>query len=832
MANAATAAAVGGSSSSGHPGSEHGASAAASARDPASGLAQIVQNMFAKAAHVVLQSRMSASPVYPGGTSSTRSNKWFALDLSEEDTFRDELRIWRTFDAKLLFTGASPSSSAGSSSLKSLPPLLIETVLDTRDLASNQVLVSIGENGKSWSVDAVTAAQGVRSDSRRPEVVLERWKIVLDPAFVSTDDLPIVYKRAIVLFRSLYAYTRLLPAWRFKRKLGKSNLNHVKMSCRVYNGAYTISNRGRVGLKTPLVPDSKADPWQSYEFKNIATPAGRFSIQVTYRTNCDFQVADAESILSTHLQSLDELNLQHNHTAALRQYSRSSRTPPFNYSLPSSQNAIANLDVPDPGMSYGSLTSFHVPIPSRGQSALSTLSSAQSNSVGQGATASSARSIVNTPQSRPGSFIQPFKSPALSASPSLDTLGPSSYPRLTYHRVSSSSSLSGATGTAIAQSASSRGSSSISPGTTRFTIGQAGVIAAAGQSPVSGSPGSGRRFSSSFASRNSVVIHPQQSFTQDSSGPSPSLLRDPTASISRSNTTTASTIAPAVAATGDDAADLQAFMRMLASQPVLNSFSVARRGSSSVTVGNASASVYSTSAGSTGSTTVFPGSASRTSLSRFQLLRESHAVLTDSLTASLSAQQQQQPQHRTNSTSSAGSFKAVSPSTPHTPAIPSRLSEALTADRFRNEAVFEDDDEDDDDDLYSPHEAGTQVPRARDVQHGGLRQRRGINDDASEQRRRSMQLSSSYSSSPAAAAIPRSEDNTSIAGAVITDTAATTSSGRGATPPRGSAIASAGVLDDDELLFAMSDMHSVLGGISSGGLGAGDSSSGGDKSRD
>jgi autophagy-related protein 13 len=90
--------------------------------------------------------------------------------------------------------------------------------------------VILDENGKRWDVrESLMALRGQAKpyQTDKEEIILERWKIELGestsrpPADLGSI-LPTVYKKSIVLFRSLFTYSKFLPAWRFSKRNKKS----------------------------------------------------------------------------------------------------------------------------------------------------------------------------------------------------------------------------------------------------------------------------------------------------------------------------------------------------------------------------------------------------------------------------------------------------------------------------------------------------------------------------------------------------------------------------------------------------------------------------------
>jgi autophagy-related protein 13 len=142
------------------------------------------------------------------------------------------------------------------------PPLCIEIYLDLQDLNNKQTLVINDDNGKRWDVAEILNQQTEPADrppsrSRLTQVVLERWRVEVQdrsssPVSDLRDPLPNVYKKAVVLFRSLYTYTRFLPAWRYYRRMLKQPPNQpgLKLNYRITNDDFKHPRRDT--LKVPF----------------------------------------------------------------------------------------------------------------------------------------------------------------------------------------------------------------------------------------------------------------------------------------------------------------------------------------------------------------------------------------------------------------------------------------------------------------------------------------------------------------------------------------------------------------------------------------------------
>ncbi|CAH2353460.1 autophagy-related protein 13 [[Candida] railenensis] len=262
-------------------------------------LTQVIQNFFAKTVQIVHQSRVANS----WEEEEKKINKWFNLllpTISSEYIPKEDLRLWKTI-------GTSSNSSIASE-LGSLPPMIIETYLDLRRLGPRQTIVLKDDTGNPWTV--------AKGGSKKQEIVLERWLIEFDPLEVSgsiIDELPLIYKQAIILFRSLYAFTRLMPAYKLYRSLNKSKSHSKTMplsvGIKVLDGKQPISSKGRVGLSKSIIPSQMyvtESHMQQKHFQPIQTTLGTLKVSIAYRIHHNFCVHDSEEVLSTHFISIDK----------------------------------------------------------------------------------------------------------------------------------------------------------------------------------------------------------------------------------------------------------------------------------------------------------------------------------------------------------------------------------------------------------------------------------------------------------------------------------------------------------------------------------------------
>jgi autophagy-related protein 13 len=627
---------------------------------------------------VILQSRVSL-PIVLSRDQTKKVNKWvshvsyqcistslltkeqFQLETDDTDAFRDDLSLWKMCGG---FENRPPT-------------LILETYLDTKDLTNSQSLVIVDDHGKRWDViealnNSTSSNDGSsRHRTRLKEVILERWKIELigAPKEQPSDFgsiLPTIYKKGIVFFRSLYATTKFVPAWRFTRNLARAGKASLRVNCRVINGDEFRTTR-RDALTHPL-NDSDGPVTTTFSLGEIDSPAGRFSAEVCYRNDCNFRVDDSEALLSSQFMGADEHFFQPSLGTKGDPRRRAAKTVEVG-SLPTQRQ---RLEEPEPTQAYGSLSTFHGDAPPLGSSPISALRAARTmGSEANSPTVGSTREVRPLPTARssstrplegiamarrPSTSFQPFKAGSLSASPipsaplgqGGDILAPPS-PQ-SYTRNSGISALTQA-----------RNRSSLTAGMPASLRGVPIVPENAIASSASASPKPApiNRYSSSFSHRrgkmslgSSKVDDDQgssgkQSLSSSSAQPGSGILAEGGAGGSSGSLQT-----------DDD--QISDFLKMLDSKKTLQSFEPSRSGDTSAKRTNAQ-------------------------LSRFQSMRDSNNALTESMSSSLHLHRSSSSSSRqlssvppmvaaTSMSTSSSPGKPVSPHTPHTPAIPSRLS--------------------------------------------------------------------------------------------------------------------------------------------------------------
>ncbi|MCJ1282340.1 autophagy protein 13 [Xylographa opegraphella] len=633
-------------------------------RDNMAKLSQVVQNYHTKAALIILQSRVPLAPAYTKGTNVRRVNKWFNVELDETDALREDIRIWRNCDV----ISHRP------------PPMIIEVYLDTEELTNNQSLVIVDDHGKRWDVEeSLRDSVETTGHVQKPRVVLERWRIELGDCTRDIPKdlgaiLPRIYKNSIVLFRSLYTFAKLLPAWKLK-KMSKPRTPHAlpKIKFRICEDEQHNSSPGVDELTVPLY-ESRSRVSEDYSFGSIDSPAGEFTIKVSYRANCDFRIDNSEALLSSHFMGMDEDLFvpslgRHTPIRGVPKDPEGNIRRTDVGSLPQTRRDVGGLA--DQGQAYGSLSTFHNIGAQVSSSPISALRAARDmtqqspsdspplkappdhRSV-QGSR-SSLRSAEGAPPMgrRTSVSFMPFKSPSLSASPLQTEAVVTASPRGSVGRTSALSAL-----------AEARNPFSLTPSTAVSARGSPVLTEVPATSSASSSPRPGptTRYSSSFGHRRARLSVGGGSRTDDDNNSSGK------ASVSSSTAHPGSGILPEGGGASSDSIhtdddNISDFLKLLDQKKDLKSFRAS--------VGTA------TTDASTRRTTA--------ALNKFQRMRDSNAALSDSMSSSLLLYRSSSSSSRqlssvppmvagTSMSISSSPGKPISPHTPHTPAIPSRLS--------------------------------------------------------------------------------------------------------------------------------------------------------------
>ncbi|KAF9211539.1 autophagy protein 13 [Podila verticillata] len=260
-------------------------------------------NFYVKVIQIVILARVTHPEPHAGVTLRKgslrgvplikKTSKWFNLELEDLDIYKEDAKFWRA-----------------TAITESPPTMLVELMLDTSELSHNQMLVLVDENNRKSRVDVGSSMASTPGQPRtRRNIILESWSLTLsntppDPV----PEPPVVYKKSIIFFRSLFAYMRLLPAYQLYRRLRKQN-HSLKIGFRVSRGQTpedSMLQEPEIGMEVPLIEGETRPMISEYRFGQVETPVGAFSLKVTYRSNCDFHVDESEAVLSSRFIDMDE----------------------------------------------------------------------------------------------------------------------------------------------------------------------------------------------------------------------------------------------------------------------------------------------------------------------------------------------------------------------------------------------------------------------------------------------------------------------------------------------------------------------------------------------
>ncbi|KAG2237806.1 hypothetical protein INT48_002107 [Thamnidium elegans] len=329
-------------------------------------LEQIIQNFYTKTAQIIVQSRISSEVLKGDYNSRRKINKWFNITTNDYENLREELKFWKSFMKN--HKDQEP------------PPLIIDIYLETTE----PDLLQEGDNVRGWH----KLELGVQ------RILVESWTLILKrPLPQVTVDLPNLYKRSIIFFRSLHSLVRLLPSHNLYKRLSIHD-GEISLGYRI--STYPAKHRDEVPLDEPL---TNIDTTQVYEFKEVVTPLGTFKLKLSYRKYCQFDTREGDAaILPSSLPN--GIDVEENFfTPTMTKYRQETVSRPPTPIFPSSSSSSSSR--------------------SRIQSFRSTASRSPYPTASTSTTTSFERRT-----SAP--LVQPFKSPSLSSSPQKEPMYPSS----------------------------------------------------------------------------------------------------------------------------------------------------------------------------------------------------------------------------------------------------------------------------------------------------------------------------------------------------------------------------------------------------------------------
>lgn len=244
---------------------------------------QIITEFFAKSLHIILESRspymssrtysgeqMMSSPSSSSSSSSSvrPRDKWFNLALRESPAALENLDLWRQ---------------------SNLEPILVDVILEQRPVDWDPLNFSPHKSlvrnlsAKERCPNLWNSDQEELGSEAKSEKIVERWIVQYESKKCrdsssgsrrsSNTTLHAVYKKAILLLRSLYVTVRLFPAYKIFRDLNSSgHLHAFKLVPRVSSFAEPFTRKEEAEMTR-------------FSFTPVDTPSGRLCLSVFYRSS-------------------------------------------------------------------------------------------------------------------------------------------------------------------------------------------------------------------------------------------------------------------------------------------------------------------------------------------------------------------------------------------------------------------------------------------------------------------------------------------------------------------------------------------------------------------
>ncbi|KAJ1569512.1 autophagy protein 13, partial [Nowakowskiella sp. JEL0078] len=217
--------------------------------------------------------------------------------MFENHSLKEELRYWRT---------------AALSVHQQPHPLIIDLFLDISDLSPKHNLMLKDELSRRQRIsnDQLSYFEDDKI-SRKRSILLETWQLNLShPIPLNPPELALTYKECVVFFRALFSYVRLMPAYRFAKRINRDHSPSSNNSTQGLKMGYRLSKsrlfpKDEAGLDQLHIGDDMRKGISEFSFGTIQTPFGVFSLHVTYRTECEFSV-DTDTIFSSRFVDVDD----------------------------------------------------------------------------------------------------------------------------------------------------------------------------------------------------------------------------------------------------------------------------------------------------------------------------------------------------------------------------------------------------------------------------------------------------------------------------------------------------------------------------------------------
>ncbi|KAL0400497.1 UNVERIFIED_CONTAM: Autophagy-related protein 13a [Sesamum latifolium] len=225
---------------------------------------QILNQFLLKSLHIILDSRVPANRPSSRGGEIKKTDKWFNLVLGDRPSAMESLSFWnRTL----------------------MEPMIIDIIL-------------VQESPNPSSEIASPAASGNEAST---ETVVERWMVQYEGQRLMAPQIgeatyKKMYRKSIILLRSVHAMLRLLPAYKAFRKL-----------CSLKQNCDFVINYKVCSFSSPF-SRAEEESMKKYSFVPIDIQPGRLSVSVIYREdlsdfNLDVLVSCPPHIITDYVGS-------------------------------------------------------------------------------------------------------------------------------------------------------------------------------------------------------------------------------------------------------------------------------------------------------------------------------------------------------------------------------------------------------------------------------------------------------------------------------------------------------------------------------------------------
>ncbi|KAI8997470.1 autophagy-related protein 13-domain-containing protein [Pilobolus umbonatus] len=209
-------------------------------------LEHIIQNFYTKTAQMIIQSRVSSDKLR---RSVNKLNRWFNISTGDCEQLKEQLNFWKS----LVYRQRD----------EPMPPLIIDIYMD-----DTPELCKEGSCVYGWTDSSIQA-------NKHKKIILESWILTLNhPMPDASFDLPSLYKKAILFFRTLHSLIRLLPSHELYRRMKE------------YDDAslgYILSTHMNHRAQSVFQSDTIANNiFKDYEFTEVPTPLGIVLLSLNY----------------------------------------------------------------------------------------------------------------------------------------------------------------------------------------------------------------------------------------------------------------------------------------------------------------------------------------------------------------------------------------------------------------------------------------------------------------------------------------------------------------------------------------------------------------------